>query len=159
MNGFREYRAWHLDLKKMLYPPHVFDSMTLCRDAEGNHVQIDVKLSDEPEPKKVYLDSHVTWDGRWYICGKYQNVIWMQYIGLKVGETDKKIFEGDLLKYNGDALPNYKGQIGVVKYEPDYGGYILEFKWSKDQHHVSLNCDVAFESEYVGDILQNPELF
>jgi hypothetical protein len=52
----------------------------------------------------------------------------------------------------------HKDRVGVVRYEPDYGGYILEFEWSKNQHHELLNCDVAFESEHLGNIYQNPEL-
>jgi uncharacterized phage protein (TIGR01671 family) len=150
---FRKYRAWHKELKTMLYPPHAFDSMLDCRDSEGNHVvqEYEEEINEhENEIVKYNLSAHVTWDGRWYVAGKYQDVVWLQFTGLKTQRDKDEIFEGDFLKH--------KGRIGVVRYESDYGGYILEFEYSKNQHHELLTCDVAFESEHIGNIYQNPEL-
>lgn len=145
MKNFRKYRVWHKELNKMLYPPHEFDSMLDCRDSDGNRI-----VYSQTDMFTYHFQASMTWDGRWYMGGKYQDVIWMQYIGLKTKDDIAEIYEGDILKY--------KGRIGTVRFESDYGGYILEFEWSKDQHHERLNCDVAFESEKLGNVYENPEL-
>jgi uncharacterized phage protein (TIGR01671 family) len=78
-----------------------------------------------------------------------------QYTGL-TDSNDKEIYEGDILKIHYDVGGDV---IGQVLYEADHGGYI--FQWKRkgpNQHHINLNCDVAFESVIVGNILENPEL-
>ena len=154
MSDFRQFRAWHKALRIMLYPPSIFDSMTGCRDSNGEHRQIELEHEDwttgEKTKKMHNLEANMTWDGRWYIQGKYQDVIWMQSLGLKTENNVADIYEGDILKY--------KDKIGIVRYEPDYGGYILEFKWSKDQHHQLLGCDLACRAEKLGNIHENPDL-
>ena len=78
-----------------------------------------------------------------------------QYTGL-TDSNDKEIYEGDILKIHYDVGGDV---IGQVLYEADEGGYI--FQWERkgpNQHHINLNCDVAFESVIVGNILENPEL-
>ena len=78
-----------------------------------------------------------------------------QYTGL-TDSNDKEIYEGDILKIHYDVGGDV---IGQVLYEADEGGYI--FQWKRkgpNQHHINLNCDVAFESVIVGNILENPEL-
>jgi hypothetical protein len=107
-------------------------------------------LTGAPVKSKHILEANVTWDGRWYVAGKYQDVVWLQFTGLKAEKRKDEIYEGDFLRY--------KGRVGVVRYEPDYGGYILEFEYSQHQHHELLTCDVAFESEHLGNVYQNPEL-
>ena len=80
-----------------------------------------------------------------------------QYTGL-TDNNDKEIYEGDILIYKSGSIPT-TGVIGQVLYEADEGGYI--FQWERkgpNQHHINLNCDVAFESVIVGNILENPEL-
>jgi uncharacterized phage protein (TIGR01671 family) len=80
-----------------------------------------------------------------------------QYTGL-TDENDKEIYEGDILMYKTGSIPT-TGVIGQVLYEADEGGYI--FQWERkgpNQHHINLNCDLAFESVIVGNILENPEL-
>ena len=79
----------------------------------------------------------------------------MQYTGL-TDSNDNPIYEGDILKIHYDVGGDV---IGQVLYEADEGGYI--FQWERkgpNQHHINLNCDVAFESVIVGNILENPEL-
>jgi len=79
------------------------------------------------------------------------------YTGL-TDSNDNPIYEGDILMYKSGSIPT-TGVIGQVLYEADEGGYI--FQWERkgpNQHHINLNCDVAFESVIVGNILENPEL-
>jgi uncharacterized phage protein (TIGR01671 family) len=79
----------------------------------------------------------------------------LQYTGL-TDINGKEIYEGDILKIHYDVGGDV---IGQVLYEADHGGYI--FQWKRkgpNQHHINLNCDVAFESVIVGNILENPEL-
>ena len=78
-----------------------------------------------------------------------------QYTGLN-DSNDNPIYEGDILKISYGTMGDV---IGQVLYEADEGGYI--FQWERkgpNQHHINLNCDVAFESVIVGNILENPEL-
>jgi len=78
-----------------------------------------------------------------------------QYTGL-TDSNDNPIYEGDILKISYGTMGDV---IGQVLYESDHGGYI--FQWERkgpNQHHINLNCDVAFESVIVGNILENPEL-
>jgi len=80
-----------------------------------------------------------------------------QYTGL-TDSNDKEIYGGDILMYKTGSIPT-TGVIGQVLYEADEGGYI--FQWARkgpNQHHINLNCDVAFESVIIGNILENPEL-
>ena len=80
-----------------------------------------------------------------------------QYTGL-TDNNDKEIYEGDILMYKTGSIPT-TGVIGQVLYEADEGGYI--FQWERkgpNQHHINLNCDVAFESVIVGNIFENKEL-
>jgi uncharacterized phage protein (TIGR01671 family) len=78
-----------------------------------------------------------------------------QYTGL-TDNNDKEIYEGDILKNHYDVSNNI---IGQVLYESDHGGYIFQWKRrGQDYKITNLNCDVAFESVIVGNILENPEL-
>ena len=78
-----------------------------------------------------------------------------QYTGL-TDSNDNPIYEGDILKIHYDVGGDV---IGQVLYEADHGGYIFQWKRNgPNQHHINLNCDVAFESVIVGNILENPEL-
>jgi len=80
-----------------------------------------------------------------------------QYTGL-TDNNDKEIYEGDILIYKSGSIPT-TGVIGQVLYEADEGGYI--FQWERkgpNQHHINLNCDVAFESVIIGNIFEHSEL-
>ena len=82
-----------------------------------------------------------------------------KYIQFNTGLTDNNddpIYEGDILKNPYDVSNNI---IGQVLYESDYGGYIFQWKRrGQDYKITNLNCDVAFESVIIGNILENPEL-
>lgn len=60
--------------------------------------------------------------------------------------------------YEGDILSDPYHSTGIVKYESDYGGYIVEYEYSKNQHHVLLTCDIAYISEIIGNIYENKDL-
>jgi uncharacterized phage protein (TIGR01671 family) len=78
-----------------------------------------------------------------------------QYTGLN-DSNDDPIYEGDILKISYGTMGDV---IGQVLYEADHGGYI--FQWERkgpNQHHINLNCDVAFESVIVGNIFEHSEL-
>ena len=80
-----------------------------------------------------------------------------QYTGL-TDKNSKEIYEGDILMYKTGSIPT-TGVIGQVLYEADEGGYI--FQWERkgpNQHHINLNCDVAFESVIIGNIFEHSEL-
>ena len=78
-----------------------------------------------------------------------------QYTGL-TDNNDKEIYEGDILKIHYDVGGDV---IGQVLYEADHGGYIFQWKRKgRNQDYNNLNCDLAFESVIVGNILENPEL-
>ena len=78
-----------------------------------------------------------------------------QYTGL-TDSNDKEIYEGDILKIHYDVGGDV---IGQVLYEADEGGYIFQWKRKgRNQDYNNLNCDLAFESVIVGNILENPEL-
>ena len=86
---------------------------------------------------------------------KHDNFVTQQYTGL-TDSNDKEIYEGDILKIHYDVGGDV---IGQVLYEADEGGYI--FQWERkgpNQHHINLNCDVAFESVIIGNIFETPEL-
>ena len=79
----------------------------------------------------------------------------MQYTGLKDSKGNE-IYEGDILKISYGAMGDV---IGQVLYEADHGGYIFQWKRKgRGQDYKNLNCDVAFESVIIGNILENPEL-
>jgi len=80
----------------------------------------------------------------------------MQSTELK-DKNGKQIYEGDILK-SPDTMSYRFGELGVVQYMEDYGGFGVVGKWSKNQHHEMLSCDVAIDSEIVGNEYENSEL-
>ena len=79
----------------------------------------------------------------------------LEYTGL-TDSNDNPIYEGDILKIHYDVGGDV---IGQVLYEADHGGYIFQWKRKgRNQDYDNLNCDLAFESVIVGNILENPEL-
>lgn len=78
---------------------------------------------------------------------------------LFTGLTDnngKDIFAGDKMKIQlpaGGFWGNVKfDRTGVVRYEEDYGAFIVEWDYSKHQHHENLTCDIACTGEVIGNI-------
>jgi len=131
MNNRFKFRVWDKLAKRMIYP-HNDNQQHFIIDLNGRF--------------------HNLQNG----SGGDDYVI-QQYTGL-TGNNDDPIYEGDILMYKSGSIPT-TGVIGQVLYEADEGGYI--FQWERkgpNQHHINLNCDVAFESVIVGNILENPEL-
>jgi len=131
MNNRFKFRVWDKLAKRMIYP-HNDNQQHFIIDLNGRF--------------------HNLQNG----SGGDDYVI-QQYTGL-TGNNDDPIYDGDILMYKSGSIPT-TGVIGQVLYEADHGGYI--FQWERkgpNQHHINLNCDVAFESVIVGNILENPEL-
>jgi uncharacterized phage protein (TIGR01671 family) len=85
-----------------------------------------------------------------------------QFTGLH-DKNNKEVFEGDVLKITLEGMGFWEKQkdlerIGEVIYESDYGGFIVMWEYSKNQHHENLGCDIALTSEILGNIYENPEL-
>jgi uncharacterized phage protein (TIGR01671 family) len=131
MNNRFKFRVWDKLAKRMIYP-HNDNQQHFIIDLNGRF--------------------HNLQNG----SGGDDYVI-QQYTGL-TDNKDIPIYEGDILMYKTGSIPT-TGVIGQVLYEADEGGYI--FQWERkgpNQHHINLNCDVAFESVIIGNILENPEL-
>lgn len=86
---------------------------------------------------------------------------WLQFTGLK-DKNGKEIYEGDVMKIQlpmGGFWGHVKREeTGVVRYEADRGGFIVDWKYSRNQHHENLTCDIAFEGEILGTIYEKSEL-
>ena len=127
MNNRFKFRVWDKLAKRMIYP-HNDNQQHFIIDLNGRF--------------------HNLQNG----SGGDDYVI-QQYTGL-TGNNDDPIYEGDILMYKSGSIPT-TGVIGQVLYEADEGGYI--FQWERkgpNQHHINLNCDVAFESVIVGNIFE-----
>ena len=89
-------------------------------------------------------DMHLCYD----MMGTNPNFIKMQFTGLQ-DKNSKDIFESDIIKW--------KDKTAVVKWGDDAGGFIIEWAYSKNQHHELLTCDIACECEILGNQFDNPE--
>ncbi|MES2397932.1 MAG: YopX family protein [Bacteroidota bacterium] len=85
--------------------------------------------------------------------------ILMQFTGLK-DKNGKESYEGDICKGllpAGGFWGNIKVEkIGQVIYNQEMCRFQIEWKWSKNQHHIDLDCDSDFE--IIGNIYEKPEL-
>jgi uncharacterized phage protein (TIGR01671 family) len=121
---------------------------------------IKFRVWDKRENKGMYTQN-MLYDAQlhhfWQDFVDYPGYELMQYTGL-TDKNGKEIYEGDILMYKSGSIPT-TGVIGQVLYEADEGGYI--FQWERkgpNQHHINLNCDVAFESVIVGNIFEHENL-
>lgn len=129
------FRAWDIKNQKMLYPDGV------C----GPYRQPNTELICE-----LLADFINEEEGGDELT---EDFILMQYTGNE-NKNKKRIFAGDVLKIQlpvGGFWGKTKTEkIGVVRYEPEYGGFIVEWEYSKNQHHILLTCDIAWDCEIVG---------
>ena len=81
-----------------------------------------------------------------------------QFTGL-LDKNNEEIYEGHILKL-GEINDNkdFVGKIGKVLFNNDNGSFVVEWKWSKNQHDVQLTCDVACDSVIVGNFCENPKM-
>jgi uncharacterized phage protein (TIGR01671 family) len=149
MNREIRFRGWHKELKKMLYPHGGFDSMHQCRDSDGNHIMM--------EDGRHLMDL-MTWDGLVYHNGKYQDIEWMQYTGIK-DINGKEIFDGDIAR--GEAGTGVGGK--TTKYKQ----LIYKVFWNDWMHGWDIHAEnygkyrfqpALDEIEIIGNIFENPEL-
>ena len=119
-------RAWDKKNKKMILPPGCYDS---------------------------YLGPTMTFDGRTYIEGYYQDWIYMPWTGLITQEAEK-IFEGDILggSYEGGWIA-WCDKCKALQYHSGYGCYACE----GDLHWYELVEDDG-KLEVIGNIYEHPEL-
>lgn len=77
--------------------------------------------------------------------------LFLPFTGLK-DEWDKELFEDDVIQLSN-------GLVARIKYEPDHGGFIAQWKRSgPNQHDVRLTCDIACEAKLLGNVNTDPHL-
>jgi len=60
--------------------------------------------------------------------------------------------------YEGDIVKLENGQVSEIRYESDYGGFIAEWQYHRNQHHKLFNCDEAYLCDLLGNKFENPEI-
>jgi uncharacterized phage protein (TIGR01671 family) len=130
---------------------------------------------------RIYLFRGMRYDKAGWVFGdlqqmvhsKLRRLIWdrlenisylviIETVGQFTGLLDRignKIYEGDILRIGAGIEDGYaEGKVGQVIYSEDHGGFIVEWKWSKNQHYVRLTGDIASVSEIIGNFHDNPEI-
>ena len=84
-----------------------------------------------------------------------------QFTG-SINQKEEKIYEDDLIKIElelGGFWGNVKQEkIGIVKFHEEYGSYMVEWGYSKHQHHELFHNDIIYLGEKLGNIHDNPEI-
>ena len=86
----------------------------------------------------------------------FPEIIALQFTGL-YDKNGKHIYEGDIIRSPRDRSYHF-GEVGKIIYLEDKAGFLVEGKWSRNQYQDALDCDIAIESEIIGNVYQNPEL-
>jgi uncharacterized phage protein (TIGR01671 family) len=121
----------------------------------GSLLKIDSKYHIVTE-SDMYEDGH-------HICQESDTPTWVDpyTVGQFTGLTDKngvKIFEGDIVRVcDEDDI-----DIGVVKYNEDFGKYVVVYSQVSGNWFDFEGTDseflAAFCSEVIGNVYNNPEL-
>lgn len=151
-----KFRAWHKKLKRMLYPPLLIDSMINVRADKPNGEWIHIKAEPGWETMPTCLSAYMTWDGRCYHGGTYQDLEWMMLTPWK-DRDGGEIYEGDILEWKedvGEWVSQWETQKGCVVWsEPDGGFRIQE---NLDDGKVRMGVH-SWRKEYkvIGNIYEN----
>lgn len=134
-----KFKAWD-EVEKVMLVPNQFSSFHGCDSSDGQTNRRD----------KIAM---MTWDGLCYREGEPQRFIMLPFTGLKTSQGRVvEIYESDLLKY--------KDKLWKVEYWEDYAGFMLvrnAFEFGENKR-IRLSCDVAFESDVLGNYYVNPEV-
>ena len=127
------FRGWHNVKKEMILPPLPISSH--------------------------FGDYHLTLTGLSYIKGKYQDVHWMQYVGLK-DKNSVEIYEGDILTPKAYTKTKFANCIVTFK----KGMFCFEiskpFIASTSPLYESLNNAKSAGNDFtiIGNIYENEDL-
>jgi uncharacterized phage protein (TIGR01671 family) len=95
----------------------------------------------------------------WGTANWGKDCILMQFTGLH-DKNGKEVFEGDVCKVQlpmGGFWGDVKTEkTGVIEFNEDICAFIVRWEWSKNQHHIQINCDL--DLEVIGNRFENPEL-
>jgi uncharacterized phage protein (TIGR01671 family) len=145
-----KFRAWDRNRKIMLYPPPPIDSMIMAREGSpgGKHARIPNGTETRSFP------AYMTWDGRCYIDGIYQDLKWLQFTGLW-DANGKEIWEGDIVIAPGarQAMAvQYQAPSFIMRAKTASGG------WSKAWSEFVLSPNQKQFQEVIGNVCEHPEL-
>jgi uncharacterized phage protein (TIGR01671 family) len=146
-----KFRAWHNELKIMLYPPDILDSMPYCRP----HTEKEFTDRYSYVVKKRLLVPMMTWEGSWFQGGEKQDAVLLQYTGIK-DENGKEIYEGDIVRYDTeDGIKRSKVEFQMSDEEDHHiSGLVFIYICNEYSTLDSETCDI----EVIGNIYENPEL-
>jgi len=137
-------RAWHKKLQMMLYPPLPQDSTVSARvgEPDGDHARI-------PNGAKMQsFPAMMTWDGRCYINGMYQDLVWLEATGLN-DKNGRMIYEGDIVQ-EGDC-------VMVIEWVATLASFCLtKEEWMHP--HFFGEASEPSDCEVIGNIYENPSL-
>lgn len=150
------FRGWHLYLRVMLYPPFPWDSMLDARPHTKITIQHPItafsKMRQEGEVPKENdytceernIPATMTWDGRLYINGNLQHIVFQQSTG-KRDKNGKEIWEGDIIKTSWEL--NWVGKQELIN----------SIYWSEKSLSF-IGFQEIGDIEVIGNIYENEEL-
>jgi len=84
-----------------------------------------------------------------------------QFTGLMIENEEltlEEVYEGDIIQIEFEHYNKWLKKVGIVRYETDHGGFIIEWEYSKNQHYKELTCDILIDAIRLGNNIENPEL-